>query len=74
MTVKKTPRRFHGLARLIRDFGPYALALLVFVVVAHTTLNPAAARYGDQLFTLALVLIKAGGGSSPPPNAKDPPQ
>ncbi len=71
--AKPAPRA-HGpvvraLVRAGKDLGPYVLALGVFAIAAKYTLNTTAARYADDLFTLALIMIKAGG-HLPPPAAK----
>lgn len=63
-------RRSAALVRAARDLGAYALALTVFAVTAHWTLNPVAAGYADKLFTLALVMIRLG--NPPPPSPPTP--
>lgn len=64
-------RRVHHLAlhwteRQAKALAPYLLALTVFAITAHWTLNPVAAGYADKLFTLALVAIRLNNPPSPP--------
>lgn len=61
-----TAPHLHGLMKVARDLGGYALALAVFVITAHWTLNPVAAGYADKLFTLALVIIRINNPPAPP--------
>jgi hypothetical protein len=65
--VKTRHVNLRGVAKWARDLGPYALVLTVFVVTAHCTLNPTAAHYADELFTLGLVLIRTTNPPAPPP-------
>lgn len=53
--------------RVLREGGPYALALTIFAVTAHYTLNTVAAHYADELFTLALVLMRNSRTPPAPP-------
>lgn len=61
-----TPRT---LARFLKDAGPYALALGIFAITAEFALNTTAAHYADELFTLALVLIRSTNTPPPAPPA-----
>lgn len=61
------PHHLTHAARLARDLGPYALALGVFALTAACALNTTAAHYADELFTLALIMIRANNPPAPPP-------
>ena len=60
------PSGLLALVRVGRELGPYLLALIVWAVTAHYALNAVAAKYADELFTIALVLIKADRSPTPP--------
>lgn len=56
-----------ALLRLAREAAPYALALVIWVVVIRVpNLNADAKRYADELFAVALVLIRAVSHLPPP--------
>lgn len=60
-----------ALGRRVMELGPYALALLIFaIVMRNANLNTVAQRYADQLFTVALVMIKTGLSAVKPPDHK----